>query len=578
MQLRKSLVVQVFLILLAVFLCLLTISSLGIYSFARRSVSEEYIRLNQASLAYAAQAAGSTLDDICEFAEKLSINSRILELSTRQDKESQNAARYVLVELLSDFNDASLNGSALMEAYILTNNGLNISAYNTGRFTWDTVAEDSRFQPLLSGEVELLLLPTTASGSKYSIMEYSFQVAMNMRDLLTGDCRGIVLLDISEMLLHSCYSSYQDPDSTLSIVTQSGQIVSDKDKKSIGDAYPEDIALTAAQGTAQYLSGDHFLLREDIPGTDWVLVTRMSTEAVFGTLTQVRNLTLVLAFCCGLASAAVLILASRKIMRRVLRICDNMGNVVNSDLTVRIPVESNDEFGRIESAFNAMVEEIHRLISQIRQSEQQKRVAEMDFLHAQINSHFIHNTLTSIRCMLEMGKVEEAGEMIFYFSKLLRRTLSRSSTFVPLRDEVDTLQCYVMLQHYRYQNTFEATFDFEEPILDAEVPTLILQPVVENAIFHGARHAFTHIHIQGHQADGCLVITVEDDGTGMSEELQRSALQKSTAMNRVGLRNVHERIQLNYGPEYGLTIQSREGAGTKVIFTLPMSRKGGNSK
>src|SRR5699024_4214318 len=123
------------------------------------------------------------------------------------------------------------------------------------------------------------------------------------------------------------------------------------------------------------------------------------------------------------------------------------------------PVEHSDEFGRIESEFNSMVAEIDRLIREVRQGEQQKRLAELDFLQAQINPHFIHNTLTSIRFMLEMGKVREAGEMIFYFSKLLRRTISRSNEFITLEEEVRTLEDYVNLQKFRYQDSFEASYD-----------------------------------------------------------------------------------------------------------------------
>jgi len=249
--------------------------------------------------------------------------------------------------------------------------------------------------------------------------------------------------------------------------------------------------------------------------------------------------------------------------------------VVKGDLSVRIKVDGDDEFSRIEAAFNSMVEEINRLIDEARQSERQKHIAQMDFLQAQINSHFIHNTLTSIRFMLEMDQVREAGEMVFYFSKLLRQTLSRSTEFIPLREELDTLKSYVMLQSYRYQDTFEASFDFEEETLDASVPVLILQPVVENAIFHGASHGNSHIHICGFRENGNLILTVEDDGQGIPREKLGKILKKDASMNRVGLRNVHQRIQLIYGEKYGLSIDSRLGEGTLVRFTLPMDREGG---
>lgn len=302
---------------------------------------------------------------------------------------------------------------------------------------------------------------------------------------------------------------------------------------------------------------------------------QLPTNVAFAPLNRVRNEALFSILLCTVLAVTALAITAKHIFRRVMRIRDKMGEVIAGDLTVRIPVERDDEFGNIESAFNSMVEQIGRLIEAVRQSEQQKRAAEMDFLHAQINSHFIHNTLTSIRFMLEMDKVREAGEMIFYFSKLLRQTLSRSSEFIPLRDEVDTLKSYVMLQHYRYQDVFEAAYDFPEDILEIDVPALILQPVVENAIFHGVGHAFTHIRISGRREGQTLVLIVEDDGVGMPEQVQRSVLHKDVPLNHVGLRNIHDRIQLNYGREYGLRVESQEGRGTKIIFTLPIYPEGG---
>ena len=317
---------------------------------------------------------------------------------------------------------------------------------------------------------------------------------------------------------------------------------------------------------------------ERISGTDWYLVEWLDSAIAFEPLTQVGSVIMAIIALCGVLLFCALSLTARRLQQRVNRINDKMEQVIQGDLSVRIPVEHSDEFGRIESEFNSMVAEIDRLIREVRQGEQQKRLAELDFLQAQINPHFIHNTLTSIRFMLEMGKVREAGEMIFYFSKLLRRTISRSNEFITLEEEVRTLEDYVNLQKFRYQDSFEASYDISPQTLNARVPALILQPVVENAIFHSVGRSMVHISISARREDSQLILVVEDDGVGMSRELRETVLHKDVQVNRVGLRNVHDRIQLNYGKEYGLAITEREGHGTRVTFRLPFQESESDGK
>ena len=576
MRLRNSTVVRSFLLLLTVFLILLVAGNIGIYSYSRQAVSEEVVRLNEVSLSQVADSTGELLSNLVNFGERVAMNTQIQELLMQKEdrEEAVEGAKTALMQLLSEFTATHMSGGNLVEPHVVSSDGTNISVYTTNTISWEGIRQDERYVPLLSGETDVLLLSTRKNGSGLGIMGYSFQIVVTMRDLLYGEMRGVVVLDVSELALYRNYRSYQDEKVALQIITEQGQVISHKEKKQIGThAGQDEESLAALAGETNWnrrVVEGSFLLYEEIPDTDWLLVEEMPAQMVFGTMSRVRDVTLAVTVCCVLIAVAAFYLMVRSILQRVMRIKDKMGEVIDGDLTVRIPVDRDDEFGRIESAFNAMVEEIGHLIETVRQSEHQKRAAEMDFLRAQINSHFIHNTLTSIRFMLEMDKVKEAGEMIFYFSKLLRQTLSRSSEFVSLREEIDTLQSYVMLQSYRYQGAFEASYDIEEDVMEARVPSLILQPVVENAIFHGSSERFTHIQIRAYRDREHLIITVEDDGVGMSEERRDAVLRREAQLNRVGLRNIHDRIQINYGTEYGLGIESQEGVGTTITFILPI--------
>lgn len=574
MRLRKSFVMRMFLILLSCFLLLLAISSIGVYRFSQQVVGEEFLRLNRASLSHIASSAGLTLEELRGFAEQLAVNSRIQELISQNGREAERQLHTILVDELTEFNTARMGGVALAEAYVITGTGMEVSTYNSSRHSWKSLCDDPAFQPLLEGQTDFLLLPTQINSGTYGIMEHTLQLAVAMRDLFSGAFRGVVLLDISETALYRQYRQFQNETVTIQILDAQGRILSAKAKNTIGSRARYDIAALEQQDLRSLISGEEFLLYEQIAGTEWYLVMQMPTDVAFAPLTRVRNMAWSVAGGCSAAAVLLFLLLAYRTMGRINRIRDKMGDVVRGDLEVRIPVQKDDEVGEIESTFNIMVEEISRLIEKVRQSEQQKLIAQMDFLHAQINSHFIHNTLTSIRFMLEMDKVQEAGEMIYYFSRLLRQTLSHSTEFISLREEMETLNSYVMLQSYRYQNTFEAVFDCAPDTLDIPVPVLILQPVVENAIFHGASHRYSHIAIRSCRQGNRLILTVEDDGQGIPEQKQKTIFQKDASLNRVGLRNVHQRIQLIYGEEYGLSIESQEGIGTRVRFTLPVDTEG----
>ena len=574
---RSVFIARLFAVLFALLLVVQIAAGLGIYSYARRVVGEEFIRLNRSSLQQVADATARTLSEVRTFGERVAVNSTMLELAERSDEQARKEARRLLNNLMTEYMSRT-NSISLMETCVLGNGGLRAAAYNTDEFSLDALRQDERLAPLLAGETDQAMLPTHVSAEGTGVMVYTFQMVLRMDDLFSGETKGLVVLDLSELILCQQYSTYQKEGVTFWVVDSDGTIVSSKDKGKIGTycGYtPQELENIARN--EQSLK-DGFILCERISGTDWYLVEWLDSAIAFEPLTQVGSVIMAIIALCGVLLFCALSLTARRLQQRVNRINDKMEQVIQGDLSVRIPVEHSDEFGRIESEFNSMVAEIDRLIREVRQGEQQKRLAELDFLQAQINPHFIHNTLTSIRFMLEMGKVREAGEMIFYFSKLLRRTISRSNEFITLEEEVRTLEDYVNLQKFRYQDSFEASYDISPQTLNARVPALILQPVVENAIFHSVGRSMVHISISARREDSQLILVVEDDGVGMSRELRETVLHKDVQVNRVGLRNVHDRIQLNYGKEYGLAITEREGHGTRVTFRLPFQESESDGK
>ena len=199
-------------------------------------------------------------------------------------------------------------------------------------------------------------------------------------------------------------------------------------------------------------------------------------------------------------------------------------------------------------------------------------------LQSQINPHFLYNTLDSVVWMTENGRTQEAVVMLTALARFFRISLSKGSNIIPIGDEIEHARNYLTIQKMRYKNKFSADIYAEPGIEKLYTIKLIIQPILENAIYHGMEYADGEgeIHIRAFRAGGDVVIEVEDNGPGMSEEVVEQLLKPSGEASApkakgsgIGFRNVHQRIQLTFGKEYGLTIRSEPDNGTVVQIRLP---------
>lgn len=236
-------------------------------------------------------------------------------------------------------------------------------------------------------------------------------------------------------------------------------------------------------------------------------------------------------------------------------------------------VRGYTEINILSSRLNAMLYRMRGLMEGIRQKEKQKRGMELSFLQAQINPHFMYNTLFSIKCMVDMGKNEEASGMLVSFIQLLRSTLSNPNEFVMIREEFRVLRQYVEIQKFRYDDGFQVIFECDEGVEEKKIPKLLIQPLLENAIFHGVefKRGEGLIIITARAYDGGVAVTVEEQRYGdcseIIEKINRGERMGEKA--HVGIVNVKERIQLNFGGNYGMKIESVQWKGTKIILNLP---------
>ncbi|MEI7026347.1 sensor histidine kinase [Paenibacillus sp. y28] len=271
---------------------------------------------------------------------------------------------------------------------------------------------------------------------------------------------------------------------------------------------------------------------------------------------------------------------SSRISLPIKRLEKSMRKVEQGDFDIHLPVRGDDEVGRLSRRFNLMVSRMKQLMEQIIHEQEAKRRSELEVLQAQINPHFLYNTLNSVVRMAGTGKTDEVVTMITSLSKLFRISLSRGKYIISVQEELEHVRNYLVIQKIRFKNKFEYRIEAEEAVLGCQTLKLIVQPIVENAIQHGIEYMPDAglIRITAGRRDDKLLLQVEDNGLGMTQETVQRLLtgqSRSKEGSGVGIRNVHERIRLQFGEPYGLEVDSEPEEGTTVRLWLPLSRDEG---
>nr|WP_295309581.1 sensor histidine kinase [uncultured Blautia sp.] len=274
---------------------------------------------------------------------------------------------------------------------------------------------------------------------------------------------------------------------------------------------------------------------------------------------------LLVVLCIGIVAMVYLGITSP--IRSMLDFCKELSR---GNLSVRIFDEHKDELSDLSKSMNHMADTIRHLMEQQKDQEKKKREMELQMLQYQLNPHFLFNTLNSLRFVAAMHKDQIVSDGIQALSSLLQNTLTNKNEYITIKEELENLQNYFSILRIRYAGSFEYSFHVEDDeLLTCLVPKLILQPLAENSVMHGSSDdgSVMEIQITLWEENGHIVIELNDDGKGF--EVTQESLAPHKERRKIGISNVNDRIQLNFGREYGLHIDSHPGEGTTCTLTLP---------
>ncbi|MFB3170911.1 sensor histidine kinase [Neobacillus sp. 179-C4.2 HS] len=398
----------------------------------------------------------------------------------------------------------------------------------------------------------------------------------------SGTVYGTMYFAIKENEFRKFYSSYTSPGNHVFLVSKSGVIMSSDQSNLIGKQseellqYAQEIEAESKEYIIEdFLGKEQILLMEYLPSFEMYMFNVIDKNVTFGNLIDKKQIVLI---SMGIVFVALIIvfLASRRMTNSLSRLVKQIENTSKHEFDEYVTVSGTYETRQIGHAFNSMLDELHEYVDQLVVSQKNQRNAELAALQQQINPHFLYNTLTSIKFMVQHGGKEETEETFNALISLLQNTIGNVSETITVKQEIDNLKNYVLINQKRYGDRIKVNYFITSDCMDLQIPKLILQPFMENSFFHGfIRKSEGYINVLVWQDGNTFICEVIDNGDGM-EVSEDSTLpdtkRKKQQFSGIGVRNVHDRIQLLYGEEFGVTISSTLGEGTKVRITLPIQK------
>ena len=400
-----------------------------------------------------------------------------------------------------------------------------------------------------------------------------------------GDSDGVVFIDLNYSAISElCTQNSVGTKGYVFILDQDGNIVYHPQQQQLyNELQTENISLIMNAKTDVVTAGkgddEKIYALSHSETTGWTIVGCMNMSELLKNSRKARSIYVLVAL--GLIAVALVISSeiARNITFPIQKLRDSMKRVQKGDFSAaEIEVYSDNEIGSLTRSFNVMTHKIQDLMAQNIQEQEQKRKIELKALQSQINPHFLYNALDSIIWMAEGKKNEEVVLMTASLARLLRQSISIENELVTIGQEVEYVRSYLTIQKMRYKDKLEFEINVDPRITHAQIIRLVLQPIVENAIYHGLKYKESKgmLKVHGYELGERIIIDITDDGVGMDEETLKHIYDKHKVnyhSNGVGVYNVQQRLVLYYGKEYGIIYHSEKGKGTTATVVIPKKQE-----
>ena len=469
-------------------------------------------------------------------------------------------------DILNTFN-LSCNVVILRMDGQYLNTGPGITYVNT-----DKIFETEWLDEVMAQKGNYVIKAGTRDAFRSNIGEMvSFVRVIN--DINTQKPIGILAINLPSRFFEQAYEGLSSETSHFALYDTSGRLICKDNESTFSSLNPENLLQNTREETDKLFYKSIFTC-DTLGDSHFILASRLEVRILDGLPAKLLVALIIGAFILLAFMWLINTYIAKNVIYPIQRLVDSMAEVQNGWLH-RVSMNVNDdEIGLLKNSYNAMLIEINQLIEELLQKEKTLRMAELDALQEQMKPHFLYNTLDMIRYMALENRTDEVYNMLETLGNFYRRFLSKGSTDLSLGEEIEIVKSYLTLQRTRFEDIFTDEYEIEEGLSSIRVPRLILQPLVENSIYHGIRPKGEHgvIRVTVKRQEDFLFLSIYDNGIGMSAH-QRELLFSGKDSRSFGFQGTIERIRYYYKTEDVFEIHSTEGEYCEIVLKLPLQNR-----
>ncbi len=531
------------------------------------------------------------IDAYIDYMENISsVIAKSSDVSRYLFDEDQMTQEYVAQKerILTQFHTIMESRSDIYNIAIVGDNGKYLVNSGSDKLTdYIDIKSLDWYQATMESPIGIAVSSSHVQNAIQSSYQWVITLSRALVNNQTGKKEGLFFVDLNYSAISDlCSSNHIGQKGYVFLIDANGNIVyHPKQQLLYGGLQKEKIDEIMNCTSDYFFTGDgaqrrlYTLSRSEKTG--WCVVGVADSQELQKNAKQAQIMYLIVAGCLLLGVLVISNRLSQDLTKPIRQLRDCMSTVEEGNFGVSVDIAVENEIGSLSKSFNVMTDRIQALIEQNYYEQEQKRKSELRALQAQINPHFLYNTLDSIIWMAEDGQNEDVVVMTSALARLLRQSISNEQEQVTVAQEIDYVTSYLTIQKMRYKDKLEYEIEVSPEIRDVKIVKFTLQPLVENAIYHGIKYKASKgtIWIRGFAKKDKALIQVKDDGAGIDEEKMRKILQEADLAEPslqksggVGILNVQKRLRLYYGKEYGISYSGKVGEQTTAIVSIPLLR------
>jgi two-component system sensor histidine kinase YesM len=544
---------------------------------AQQAIKNHTVRFGSQILTQAAIRLGTVIDSAETTVESIVLDQRLAPLLhdlPAPDRKTREAARQALYNLLMQYKAPLMPGAELT---LLDQDGNVVTTYSQPFKPKDLIP--ANLSPKLKSW--RLRYDPNYQSSDLMVTGRLLELIVRIVSLPGRPQNGWIVLHLDYRIVESIMTNITLQEGALNRFQTDVVVFGPEEKVIFPWIVPSDSILTGAyrklsgqlrnvETIEEKSNGEHFLvIAAPVPWTSWEIYIEAPTSRLYTELNQIYNSIFIIGFICALIAIFSAAMITYFVTKPVNKLRNVMHFVEEGNLSVRAPEGGPLEIQILGRAFNRMLHEVDRLTKRLVAEENEKRTAVIQALQAQIAPHFLFNTLAAMAGMTIKRSPEEVAQALRSLKRLLYLSIGKNGDFVTLADEFEHIRHYIYLMNIRYPGRFSLQMELPERLRDCRIIRLVLQPIVENSVYHGLKLQGGMIQVSAFCETGDVIIQVTDNGQGMSPELLNAVWKRDQNRSGVGIRNVDARLKFSFGPNYGVTLTSSTGEGTTVSLRIP---------